>query len=44
MQASDSKIETAVGTVKEQLKLLQGEKIIQGEKVTPEILSLIHIL
>ena len=38
MQASDSKIETAVGTVKEQLKLLQGEKIIQGEKVTPEIL------
>ena len=38
MQASDSKIETAVGTVKEQLKLLQGEKIIQGEKVTTEIL------
>ena len=38
IQASDSKIETAVGTVKEQLKLLQGEKIIQGEKVTPEIL------
>ena len=38
MQASDSKIETAVGTVKEQLKLLQGEKIIQGEKVTPETL------
>ena len=38
MQASDSKIETAVGTVKEQIKLLQGEKIIQGEKVTPEIL------
>ena len=37
-QANDSKIETAVGTVKEQLKLLQGEKIIQGEKVTPEIL------
>ena len=27
-QANDSKIETAVGTVKEQLKLLQGEKII----------------
>ncbi|MFR3183481.1 MAG: leucine-rich repeat domain-containing protein, partial [Clostridia bacterium] len=25
-------------TVKEQLKLLQGEKIIQGEKVTPETL------
>ena len=38
MQASDSKIETAVGTVKEQLKLLQGEKIIQGEKGTPETL------
>ena len=38
MQASDSKIETAVGTVKEQLKLLQGEKIIQEEKVTPETL------
>ena len=38
MQASDSKIETAVGTVKEQIKLLQGEKIIQGEKVTPETL------
>ena len=37
-QASDSKIETAVATVKEQLKLLQGEKIIQGEKVTPETL------
>ena len=37
-QASDSKIETAVGTVKEQLKLLQGEKIIQEEKVTPETL------
>ena len=37
-QVNDSKIETAVGTVKEQLKLLQGEKIIQGEKVTPEIL------
>ena len=37
-QANDSKIETAVGTVKEQLKLLQGEKIIQGEKVTPETL------
>ncbi|MFR2787318.1 MAG: leucine-rich repeat domain-containing protein [Clostridia bacterium] len=37
-QANDSKIETAVGTVKEQLKLLQGEKIIQGEKVTPEAL------
>ena len=38
IQASDSKIETAVGTVKEQIKLLQGEKIIQGEKVTPETL------
>ena len=38
IQASDSKIETAVGTVKEQLKLLQGEKIIQGEKITPETL------
>ena len=38
IQASDSKIETAVGTVKEQLKLLQGEKIIQGEKGTPETL------
>ena len=37
-QASDSKIETVVGTVKEQLKLLQGEKIIQGEKGTPETL------
>ena len=37
-QANDSKIETAVGTVKEQLKLLQGEKMIQGEKVTPETL------
>ena len=38
MQANDSKIETAVGTVKEQIKLLQGEKIIQEEKVTPETL------
>ena len=38
IQASDSKIETAVGTVKEQIKLLQGEKIIQGEKITPETL------
>ena len=37
-QANDSKIETAVGTVKEQIKLLQGEKIIQEEKVTPETL------
>ena len=37
-QGNNAKIETAVGTVKEQLKLLQGEKIIQGEKVTPEIL------
>ncbi len=37
-QSSDSKIETAVGTVKEQIKSSQGEKIIQGEKVTPEIL------
>ena len=38
MQASDSKIETAVGTVKEQIKSSQGEKIIQEEKVTPETL------
>ena len=37
-QASDSKIETAVGTVKEQIKSSQGEKIIQEEKVTPETL------
>ncbi len=37
-QSSDSKIETAVGTVKEQIKSSQGEKIIQEEKVTPETL------
>ena len=37
-QANDSKIETAVGTVKEQIKSSQGEKIIQEEKVTPETL------
>ena len=37
-QGNNAKIETAVGTVKEQLKLLQGEKIIQEEKVTPETL------
>ena len=37
-RASDAKIETAVGAVKEQLKLYQIEKKMQGEKVTPETL------
>lgn len=36
--ANESKIETVVGTVKEQVKLLQAEKIIKEEKVTTETL------
>ncbi len=39
-RASDAKIETAVATVKEALKLEQGEKIIDEEEFTPEILLL----
>ncbi len=37
-QASEAKIKTAIGAVKEGLKLEQGEKVISKEKVTPEIL------
>ena len=37
-RASDSKIETAVGAVKEALKLEQGEKRIEEEELTPETL------
>ena len=37
-RASSSKIETAVGAVKEALKLEQGEKRIEGEQLTPETL------
>ena len=37
-RASGSKIETAVGAVKEALKLEQGEKRIEGEQLTPETL------
>lgn len=36
--ANSAKIETALGTVKEQLNLLQAEKRIKEEKVTPESL------
>lgn len=37
-QGNNAKIETAVGALKEQIKLYQTEKKIQGEKVTPETL------
>ena len=37
-RASSSKIETAVGAVKEALKLEQGEKRIEGKQLTPETL------
>ena len=37
-QVNNSKIETVIGTVKEQLKLLQTEKRIGKEKLTPETL------
>ena len=37
-QANEAKVEMAIGTVKEQLKLLQAEKRIEEEKVTPETL------
>ena len=37
-RASEAKIETALGAVKEALKLEQGEKVIDNEKLTPEIL------
>ena len=37
-RANDAKIETAVGAVKEALKLEQGEKRINGEELTPETL------
>ena len=37
-RASDAKIETAVGAVKEALKLEQGEKRINEEELTPETL------
>ena len=37
-RASDAKIETAVGAVKEALKLEQGEKKINEEELTPETL------
>ena len=37
-RATSSKIETAVGAVKEALKLEQGEKRIEGEQLTPETL------
>ena len=37
-RASSSKIETAVGAVKEALKLEQGEKRIEEEQLTPETL------
>ena len=37
-RASETKIETALGAVKEALKLEQGEKIIDGITVTPETL------
>ena len=37
-QASEAKIKTAIGAVKEGLKLEQGEKVINKEKVTPETL------
>ena len=37
-QGNNAKIETAVGAIKEQLKLLQAEKKIRKEKLTPETL------
>ena len=37
-QANEAKVEMAIGTVKEQLKLLQAEKRIEEEKATPETL------
>ena len=37
-RASETKIETALGAVREALKLEQGEKIIDGITVTPETL------
>ena len=37
-RASDAKIETALGAVREALKLDQGEKVIDNKNLTPEIL------
>lgn len=37
-RASDAKIETVLGAIKEALKLEQGEKLIDNKNLTPEIL------
>ena len=37
-RVNDAKIETAIGAVKEALKLEQGEKVIDNKNLTPEIL------
>ena len=37
-RVNDAKIETALGAVKEALKLEQGEKVIDNKNLTPEIL------
>ena len=37
-RTNDAKIETALGAVKEALKLEQGEKVIDNKNLTPEIL------
>ena len=37
-RANDAKIETALGAVKEALKLEQGEKVVDNKNLTPEIL------